>query len=34
VVSFGINGNCKGSDYSARTDIADSQGFILPFLAP
>ena len=33
VVSFGINPNCKGSDYSARTDITDSQQFILPFLA-
>lgn len=32
VVSFGINSNCKGADYQARTDIADSQDFILPFL--
>jgi Trypsin len=34
VVSFGINGNCKGADYAARTDIEDSQDFILPFLSP
>lgn len=32
VVSFGLNSICKGADYSARTDIADSQDFILPFL--
>ena len=32
VVSFGINNNCKGADYQARTDIADSQDFILRFL--
>jgi hypothetical protein len=32
VVSFGINNNCKGADYQARTDIADSRDFILPFL--
>jgi trypsin len=32
VVSFGINNNCKGADYQARTDITDSRDFILPFL--
>jgi hypothetical protein len=32
VVSFGLNSICKGADFSARTDIADSQDFILPFL--
>jgi trypsin len=32
VVSFGINNNCKGADYQARTDIADSQDFILRFV--
>lgn len=32
VVSFGINNNCKGSDYSARADIADTQDFVAPFL--
>jgi hypothetical protein len=32
VVSFGMNPNCKGADYAARTDVADSQDFILPFL--
>jgi len=32
VVSFGLNGVCKGADFSARTDIADSQEFILPFV--
>jgi secreted trypsin-like serine protease len=32
VVSFGINNNCKGADYQARTDIADSQDFINDFL--
>jgi hypothetical protein len=32
VVSFGLNSNCKGADFSARTDIADSQEFILPFI--
>jgi trypsin len=32
VVSFGLNNICKGADFSARTDIADSQDFILPFL--
>jgi Trypsin len=32
VVSFGENNNCKGADYSARTDIADSQDFILGFV--
>jgi hypothetical protein len=32
VTSFGFNGNCKGADYSARVDIADSQDFILPFV--
>lgn len=32
VVSFGLNSNCKGADFSARTDIADSQDFILSFL--
>jgi hypothetical protein len=32
VVSFGLNGNCKGADYSARTDIKDSQDFINQFL--
>jgi hypothetical protein len=32
VVSFGLNSICKGADYSARTDIADSQDFILRFL--
>jgi len=32
VVSFGLNSICKGADYSARTDIADSQDFISDFL--
>jgi trypsin len=32
VVSFGLNNNCKGADFSARTDIADSRDFILRFL--
>jgi hypothetical protein len=32
VVSFGFNGICKGADYQARTDIPDSQDFIVPFL--
>ena len=32
VVSFGLNNNCKGTDFSARTDISDSQDFILGFL--
>jgi hypothetical protein len=32
VVSFGLNSVCKGADFSARTDIADSQEFILPFI--
>jgi len=32
VVSFGINGNCKGADYQARADIADTQDFVLGFL--
>jgi hypothetical protein len=32
VVSFGINDNCKGADYQARTDISDSQDFILRFV--
>jgi hypothetical protein len=32
VVSFGLNDNCKGSDYSARADIADTQDFVLGFL--
>ncbi len=28
VVSFGMNGNCKGADWSYRVDTADSQAFI------
>ena len=32
VTSFGNNNNCKGADYSARVDIADSQDFILLFV--
>jgi hypothetical protein len=32
VVSFGLNSICKGADFSARTDIEDSQDFILDFL--
>lgn len=32
VVSFGLNSVCKGADFSARTDISDSQEFILPFV--
>lgn len=32
VVSFGNNDNCKGADYSARADVADTQDFVLPFL--
>jgi hypothetical protein len=32
VVSFGMNYNCKGADYSFRVDRADSQAFIKSFL--
>lgn len=32
VVSFGLNDNCKGADYSARADIADTQDFLAGFL--
>jgi len=32
VVSFGKNKNCKGGSYSFRTDITNSQDFILGFL--
>ena len=32
VVSFGTNDDCKGSDYSARADIADTQDFVRSFL--
>lgn len=32
VVSFGMNGNCKGQDWSYRMDIPNAQDFILPFL--
>jgi hypothetical protein len=32
VVSFGMNWNCKGSDWSYRADIATTQDFINSFL--
>lgn len=32
VVSFGLNSICKGADFAYRTDIEDSQEFILPFV--
>lgn len=32
VVSFGLNDNCKGADFGYRTDISNSQDFILSFL--
>lgn len=32
VVSFGLNDNCKGADYSARADIADTRDFVAGFL--
>ena len=31
VVSFGMNGNCKGADFSYRTDIAIAQDFLARF---
>jgi len=32
VVSFGLNGNCKGADFAYRTDIGEAQDFINGFL--
>jgi len=32
VVSFGMNANCKGADFSYRVDIANSQDFIEEYL--
>ena len=33
VVSFGMNWNCKGEDWSFRADIATTQDFINSFLS-
>jgi hypothetical protein len=32
VDSFVMNSNCTGSGFAYRTDIADAQSFILPFV--
>jgi secreted trypsin-like serine protease len=32
IVSFGMNWNCKGEDWSYRADISTTQNFIYPFL--
>jgi hypothetical protein len=32
VVLFGLNSICKGADFAYRTDIEDSQDFVLPFV--
>jgi len=32
VVSFGQNDNCKGADFSARMDVADTHDFVAGFL--
>jgi hypothetical protein len=32
IVSFGMNNNCKGADWGYRTDIPETQDFVLDFL--